>query len=91
MSELADLKVVRRGRYKALRSNAPDAGDRFFDLVDDPGEQRPLPGESPWAEPLRSALGELVTDIATREARPAAHSSEEERLQQQLRALGYAD
>jgi arylsulfatase A-like enzyme len=90
VSELGNLKAVRLGPHKGIQARS-DAAARIFDLAADPGERRPLAADAPWAAPLRSALSGLLGAAGADELSPAPPSPEEERLEEQLRALGYLE
>ena len=91
LAELGGLKAVRRGSLKRIRGSGPDGFDRAFDLARDPREERPLGDADAERAVSSTLLDSLFPDSGELLAKPAARSSEEERLQRQLEALGYVE
>ena len=90
-SEMGSLEALRRGRFKWLREPGADESAGVFDLVADPGEQRPrtsaeLGVDEPWSAPVAPSR-----NVGIGTPLPAPASAEEERLERQLEALGYVE
>jgi arylsulfatase A-like enzyme len=86
-----ELEAAVGARYKLIRGS--DGSEQLFDLVDDPGEKRPLePGRVPLAT-VGELQGALEAARAAKSATPAARAkapSDPESLEA-LRALGYTE
>ncbi len=92
-SELGDVKAVRVGDRKLIRTSRGTEQEDAFDLAADPGEQHPVTEHPPWREALAAELGGFLARGTSGNVTPVARPDAAPRplLDEQLRALGYVN
>jgi arylsulfatase A-like enzyme len=88
-SELGDMKAIQKGERKLIRSMRQGEHDEAFDLQADPREQQP--GAPAWRQELATELSAFLEHAPPPLPAPAEDAPVDPRLEEQLRALGYAE
>jgi hypothetical protein len=97
LSELGDLKLVRSGNRKLLFSKGGNARTGAFDLAEDPLESRSLLTSETapkWLDRFVGAAEPLFPGNPVfwpPDGEPLTDPKAQERMQKQLRALGYSE